>query len=53
MKKILNIVFTTILCGILLWILISFIEVNTHNLKYEEVQYSDWNFFELVVESNR
>lgn len=50
MKKIINKIFLILSVIIILWFIVSYLEVITKNLG-ENPQYSFWNIFELLVNS--
>lgn len=50
MKKIINKIFLILSVIIILWFIVSYLEVITKNLS-ENPQYSFWNIFELLVSS--
>ena len=48
-KKILSMLFTILMIMIIMWFVLSYLDVVFHNLD-EHPQYRDWNIFKIMVE---
>ena len=49
-KPIISIIFTIVLISILLWVVLSYIEVIAHNTDLDLYNYSTWNCFTIFFE---
>lgn len=48
-KKILSMLFTILMIMVIMWFVLSYLDVIFHNLD-EHPQYQDWNIFKIMVE---